>query len=918
MDSSTASGRFGVKQTFFAIFFLTAVLAFLFWQSFASNLTLFANDGPLGAANATFAALPAIFTGAWGDLIWIGYNAGSASPMPTNLIRMVLGAVNYSKFYEPLSLLILGLCAFYFFRVLTKSTAISLLGALAAMLNMNFFSNVCWGLGTRATSLGMVFLALGLILRSEKGLRWPRLVLAGLFVGMGVLEGADNGAIFSLFVAAFVVVRAVLTRESAVAGALRGLGRVAVVTFFAGLMAAQAFAYLIPTQLVGATGGGAGSAQNDAEKWNFATQWSLPKIEIVRTFIPGIFGYRVDAPDGARYWGAVGRDPGWEPNHGRLARHSGAGEYAGVLVLTIALWAVARSLARKKPGDDEVERRTIWFWAVCAVIAVLFAFGRHAPFYRIVYSLPYFSSIRNPIKFMHAFHLCAMVLFGYGLLDLYRTFILNKTLPALSLGASLAAAFKKTGSFERKWMMGSIAALGAAGLAFLIYASSTSELVKYMTANDISAADATVIASFSQKEFLLFVVFLAASLALAASIASGAFAGRRGKWAGVLLGLVLVLDLARSDRPWIQYYDYKDKYASNALFDELRDHSFEHRVTARVTPFAQGSTIAGGQLRDLWAQVYNDWIQHPFQYYDIQSIDFAQMPRTPFMDTNYSSSFFPRAENDMSSFGRLWQLTNTRYILGMAGFLGDLNARFDPRGHRFIIKTRFTLANDKSGLPLVAQTNSEGPLALFEFTGALPRAKLYSQWQITTNETETLQQLANPAFDPIKSAFVFGDTNGAGGRLGGSLPPSLAASYGGQAALPGSSAGTNAAEGAVEWVSYAPKRIVLKTKAEARSLLLLNDRHDPDWVVRVDGARVPLLRCNYIMRGAMIEPGAHEVVFSYEPAMTGLHISVAAIGIGVVLCGFLAFAPRNREEGEFSHAKVAKVAKEGGIGEKKV
>jgi len=868
MRSSSAPARFGIKQASLALFPLAAVLILLFYQSFERDFTLFASDGPLGAAKATFVALPAIFAGAWGDLIWIGYNGGSASPMPTNLIRMALGAVNYSKFYEPLSLLILGICAHYFFRILTKSPVISVLGSLAAMLNMNFFSNVCWGLGTRAICLGMIFLALGLVLQSETGLRWPRVVLAGLCVGMAVLEGADNGAIFSLFVAAFVVVRAVLTRENAVAGTLRGLGGLAIVTFFAGLMAAQAFAYLIPTHLADASAVAANSPETKQAQWEYATQWSLPKIEIVRTLIPGIFGYRVDSPVGGKYWGAVGRSPGWEPKHPNFARSSGSGEYAGVLVATIALWAVARSLARKRSIADKLERRMIWFWAVCGLISILLAFGKFAPFYWIVYSMPYFSSIRNPIKFMHVFHLCVMVLFGYGLLDLYRNFILNKSLPSLSVGASLAAGFKKTGSFTRKWMLGSIAALGLAVLAFMIFVSSKSDLIKYMSRNDISATEAPAMASFSEREFLLFLVFLAASLALTASIAAGAFSARRAKWAGVLLGGVLVLDLARSDQPWIQYFDYKDKYATNALFDQLSDHSFEHRVTARVAPFRPDSLIAGGQARDLWGLVYNDWLQHPFQYYDIQSIDFAQMPRTPFMDTNYSSSFFPRAENDMSSFGRLWQLTNTRYILGMAAFLGDLNSRFDPQGHRFIIKTLFTLANDKSGLPLVAQTNSEGPLALFEFTGALPRAKLYSQWQVTTNETETLQQLANPAFDPAKSAFVFGDTNTVEKGNG--------------------SAGTNAMEGTVEWVSYAPKKIVLKTKAEARSLLLLNDRHDPDWVVRVDGARVPLLRCNYIMRGAMIEPGAHEVVFSYEPAMTGLHISLAAIGIGVLLCGFLA------------------------------
>jgi hypothetical protein len=211
-------------------------------------------------------------------------------------------------------------------------------------------------------------------------------------------------------------------------------------------------------------------------------------------------------------------------------------------------------------------------------------------------------------------------------------------------------------------------------------------------------------------------------------------------------------------------------------------------------------------------------------------------------------------------------LTNSRYILGFRGYLDDLNQRFDPQGHRFHIKTLFTL--DLTKYPPPVQTNSQGPLALFEFDGALPRAKLYTRWQTTTNEQETLAQLVNPAFDPAASAFIYGDS-----------------------AAPPSSSATNAPEGSVEWVSYASKRIVLKTKAATRSLLLLNDRHDPDWVVRVDGTRVPLLRCNYIMRGAMIEAGTHEVVFHFEPRMTGMRVSLAAIVFGLLLCGFLAFVP---------------------------
>ena len=33
-----------------------------------------------------------------------------------------------------------------------------------------------------------------------------------------------------------------------------------------------------------------------------------------------------------------------------------------------------------------------------------------------------------------------------------------------------------------------------------------------------------------------------------------------------------------------------------------------------------------------------------------------------------------------------------------------------------------------------------GTYALIEFTGALPRAKLYSHWQVSTNDTATLKR----------------------------------------------------------------------------------------------------------------------------------------------------------------------------------
>jgi uncharacterized membrane protein YfhO len=88
----------------------------------------------------------------------------------------------------------------------------------------------------------------------------------------------------------------------------------------------------------------------------------------------------------------------------------------------------------------------------------------------------------------------------------------------------------------------------------------------------------------------------------------------------------------------------------------------------------------------------------------------------------------------------------------------------------------------------------------------------------------------------------------------------------------------------VEIVKYSPQRIELRAEAPTPAVLLLNDRYDNNWQVTIDGAAVKLLRCNFIMRGVQIPAGQHTVLFQFRPSLKGLKISLAAIGIGVILC----------------------------------
>ncbi len=848
----------GWKAVAFSILVLVLVLGLLFAKSFQENEVVFSNDGPLGVVKSQALSLPAAFKGYWVDLHWLGLNGTHATAGVTYALLWLLDPMGYAKFYPPISLLLLGICAWTFFRTLGLSTGLCTVAALAAALNSNFFSNTCWGLGTRAITLAAVFLALALLQARRVGHPWLNAALAGLAVGMGVVEGSDNGVIFSLFVAAFVVVQSFVQGGSPAQGVKRSL-RLVLVAGFAVFIAMQVLISLFNLAAAGAV-----SAQADperkAQKWAFATQWSLPPDETMRVLIPGLYGYRMDSPDGANYRGRVGEAPG-SPQPG--SRFSGAGEYAGVLVVLVALWSLAASLYGTGGVFTTPERRLIWFWGASFLVALLLSWGRFAPFYQVVYQLPYFSSIRNPMKFMHAGHMALMILFGYGLLGLSRKY-LESTAPKGSVSARLAAWWSKAQPFEKRWTAGMIAVLGLSCLAFLTYASERGGLVKQlMAAGFPDAGMATRIAQFSVGEVGKFVGFLFLSAGALLLVMGGVFAGGRARWAAVLLGLILTVDLARANTPWIVYWDYRHKYATNPILDILREKPYEARVVAPPFLFDPRAAAAGGRLTAYFPQLYGiEWVQHHFQYYNIQSIDVAQDPRPPADKQAYMQA--------MHEIGRYWELTNTRYVLGMTAFLDALNTQADKGRNRFRVRATFELAPKPGETPskledLTAVQVENGPLALFEYTAALPRAKLYAQWQVQTNGDEALKTLTDPAFDPAATVVV-SEAIGA--------PVAQA---------------TNAAAGTVEFARYSPQRIALRANAATSSVLLLNDRFDPDWRVTVDGQAARLLRCNFIMRGVQLPTGQHTVVFHFEPSLKGLKISLAAMGVGVLLCALLFF-----------------------------
>ena len=581
------------------------------------------------------------------------------------------------------------------------------------------------------------------------------------------------------------------------------------------------------------------------------------------------------------------------------------------MIVFIACCAGVQSLRKKDSGFTDLERRHIWFWWVVVLIALPLAWGRHAPFFQIVYHLPYFSTIRSPDKFLYIVTLAMVILFGYGIHGLSRRYLDVPLLPAP--GGRFKSWWAKAPNFERRCVVGLVAVVLLSAIGWGVYAGMRGHVEDYLVTwqkldllrsgkelqgkaltNAQELASAQV--AFSLKQAAWFVAIIGATVFVVLAIMSGAFAGRRARWAGVLLGIILVGDLVRADIPYIHWWDYKEKYEvgnPEPVIKFLADHPYDR--VAYALPEPMGTPDAFAQFKGLYDI---EWTQQLFPVYRIPTLDIVQMPRRPEDLVNFNDALRVQFKtNDhggllldqyghpsldeatMYRIGRLWQLTATRYLVGPAPLINLMNPQFDSVPDRFRIIQPFDLG-PRDGIDpyqitqysqiAAAPTNSPNAMyALFEDTAAFPRATLFSNWEIVTNDDAALARMAERSFDPTKAILL--------------TKP-----------LPVQPSGTNSDLTAVKITSYAPATIHLEATPTKPSVLMMADKYDPDWQVFIDGKRGTVLKCNYLMRGVYLEPGKHEVEFRFRPNIHMFYENVFAIAVAFCLLGYAVVTNRKR------------------------
>ena len=81
----------------------------------------------------------------------------------------------------------------------------------------------------------------------------------------------------------------------------------------------------------------------------------------------------------------------------------------------------------------------------------------------------------------------------------------------------------------------------------------------------------------------------------------------------------------------------------------------------------------------------------------------------------------------------------------------------------------------------------------------------------------------------------------------------------------------------------------VRTSSKIANFLVTSDVYYPGWRARVDGQETPLYRANYALRGVLVPPGDHVVLFEYRPRSfkVGAVISLLSLlAIGAISLGY--------------------------------
>lgn len=830
MTSKPSSGEARFALGLLALFLGLAALGYAPVLS-DPNAVLAFNDGNIETALSPTYRFPGALLRLWDNQFFFGSGAGQHPVSFQGLGESLFGPHHYRRLFPAVILALTGMAVYGALRLLRLSRLASAFGAGVAMLSAPAYHFAMVGLPVRPVAMGFAFLAVGLAARGQRTGDWAAYALSGGCLGLAVSEVADVGALYAITAAGLIGwmhLAAVRSRRDA----LRAAARLAILPATAILLAWQTVGLMVRTQVAGVSQGAGDS--DAAARYEWATQWSLPKAESWSIVSGTYFGAGMSS-EKAPYWGRVGRSQGWTPGSDGFRNFTltgwGLGAVGSLLLLACAAARLA-ALRRKEGGfRDPMATGALLF----AALALMLSWGKYFPLYRALYALPFFSTIRNPEKWNGPFVLCAV---------LAASFLLDRFLEAVRSGNR-----RELAEFRRAFAVatGLLAAIAAGVLLYTLGAQGV--LLERLTAEGYGpGADAAVRHSVAVSWKTLFLLLAAGAAGLGAARAADRGKGGSAPGLAVFLFILAAGDLLFSDALFAQSRAYRPLLKPNPLTSALEQAGPDRRL-ALVPP----RDPVLNNLRLTLLQISGGDLFTP--------VSVSRMPE------DYDR-FFRVLERDPL---RLWEIGSVRFLLGYAGLAESLRAG-DGGRNRFVERAAFGMVPIEGlYVPTLSVPPGHRVFRLIEFTGAQPKYRWVPEaipaGATAQDEQAVLEALANPAFDLSARAFVHGSV------------PALAPVRG---------------TDGIRVVSEAPASAVLETRLDAPALCVRAVKYDPDWIVTSNGKRLELLRVNSLFQGAVIPSGSNRVEWRYRPDRFPLIAAMA--GRVLFLLGAGLWLARGRRE----------------------
>ncbi|MGA1792226.1 MAG: YfhO family protein [bacterium] len=551
-----------------------------------------------------------------------------------------------------------------------------------------------------------------------------------------------------------------------------------------------------------------------------AVTWSLDSKDLIQFFLPDLYGYTHTTQ---KYW----HNQSWLKTI-----------YLGIIPFVLFAFFLTDKKRKALPLILIME------------ISLLLAFGGNTPVYRFLFLyVPFFNTIRYPVKFLFIFIFFISIVAGMG----YD-----------SLCKQIADRSKTTQRMIHGILAGSVFTV----CVWSLLSFYQGPVQAYMNARGIAPPgyNFPLINVHNIKRFLLFCSILGPIMVF------GWRYVQKKRIFSIALMTLLILDLFFANRGFYQKYPAERYHEPSETVRIIKKDPSLFRVA--TTPKTQKAKTTYSKTFSDSIKVDKEKITPGFNLLDhIYNIQGAEVIRLGHYEKIYSlitSSPKPDSTN-------LFPLLNVKYLIS--------KYELDTKELELV-----EVVGDKE--------DPNASLLIYKNLKCLPRAFLIENYQILRSEEEYKEMLQSKGFDPATLVLLDKDP-----FLGEShaeshepLEVKQVSQYKGDEKegieTKKLSLSEKDKEEGVVITDYQPNRIEISASLQRPKILFLSDTHYPGWKVYVDGEKGEIFRADFAFRAVPLPPGEHRVVFVYRPLSVILGGFITLLTIGFILfLGFKGHSP---------------------------